>query len=397
MSFMSKISYNCMNILRSSLFRVFIFLVFCLYLLFRGSSDDYVGIPDCLILNSSLLGSSNEKKDLYIYTWDGYFPHEVIVAFEKITGIKVHVDVFDSNELLEIKLISGKSHYDIVCPSLTPFFGRQMSINLYQKLDKNLLNFWNDIDGFIITKMLEIDGSIDFAVPYFWGVSGFAVNAKKIKEVAPDIDLESLSLVFDEKNIEKISKLNVTFLNSPSEVFPILAHYMFGSEDGTEKQLILMYKRLCALRKHIFKFSQSATIDLFNGSSAVAFCTSGSVRQMICDSDVENNDIKFIFPKEGAELWIDVLAIPKNAKHYKNAHMFFNYIFHPKVIAYISNRMACANSIQKSKKYVKSEIVNDKNVYPTKEVLSKCFIEKVHSIEYDRIRTKLFTKVKSGL
>ena len=118
---------------------------------------------------------------------------------------------------------------------------------------------------------------------------------------------------------------------------------------------------------------------------------------MLCESESGNNDIRFVFPKEGAELWIDVLAIPKNAKHLKNAHMFFNYIFSPKVIAYISNRMACANPIVKSKKYIKKDIVNDVNVYPSDEVLSKCFIEKINSIDYDRVRTKLFTKVKSCL
>lgn len=386
-----------MNILRSLWFRVFIFLVFCLYLLFKGSFDNYDDISEDLILDKSLLGDSDEKKELYIYTWDGYFPHEVIIAFEKITGIKVHVDVFDSNELLEIKLISGKSHYDIVCPSLTPFFGRQMEIGLYQELDKRLLNFYDDFDPFIIGKMKEIDGALNFSLPYFWGVSGFAVNEKKIRKIFPEADINSLALVFEEKNLKKISKLNVTFLNSPSEVFPILAHYMFKGENGTVEQLELMYKKLCKLRKYIFKFSQSATIDLFNGSSSVAFCTSGSVRQMLCEQDSENSNIKFIFPKEGAELWIDVLAIPKNAKHFRNAHIFFNYIFNPKVIAYISNRMACANPILKSKQYIKKDIVNDMNVYPSDKILSKCFIEKINSIEYDRIRTKLFTKVKSFL
>lgn len=394
---MCKISYKCMNILHSLWFRVFVFIVFCLYLLLKGSSDNYDEVNDNLIVDRSLLGESDEEKELYIYTWEGYFPHEVAIAFEKITGIKVHVDVFDSNELLEIKLISGKSHYDIVCPSLTPFFGRQMEICLYQKLDKSLLKFYEDLDPFIICKMSEIDAAVDFSLPYFWGVSGFAVNQKKIKNLFPDIDINSLALVFEEKNLSKISKLNITFLNSPSEVFPILAHYMFGGENGTNEQLKQMYDRLCKLRKYIFKFSQSATIDLFNGSSAVAFCTSGSVRQMLCEADIENRDIKFIFPKEGAELWIDVLAIPKNAKHFKNAHMFFNYIFNPKIIAYISNRVGCANSIVKSKKYIKNDIVTDTNVYPTKEVLDKCFIEKINPIEYDRVRTKLFTKVKSGL
>ena len=394
---MCKISYNCMNILHSLWFRVFIFLVFCLYLLFKGSSDNYDDISEDLIIDKALLGNSDEKKELYIYTWDGYFPHEVVIAFEKITGIKVHIDVFDSNELLEIKLISGKSHYDIVCPSLTPFFGRQMEIGLYQKLDKKLLNFYDDFDPFIIEKVIEVNDALDFALPYFWGVSGFAVNEKRVKEIFPEADVNSLSLVFEEKNLQKISKLNVTFLNSPSEVFPILAHYMFNGENGTDEQLKLMYEKLCKLRKYIFKFSQSATIDLFNGSSAVAFCTSGSVRQMLCESESGDNDIRFVFPKEGAELWIDVLAIPKNAKHLKNAHMFFNYIFSPKVIAYISNRMACANPIVKSKKYIKKDIVNDVNVYPSDEVLSKCFIEKINSIDYDRVRTKLFTKVKSCL
>lgn len=376
------------------------FFVFCIFVSKKYCDSKSAEInPDLLSINVDELGEMDDEKVLYIYNWVDYLPQEVIDAFQKITGITVKLDVFDSNEMLEIKLISSKSQYDLVCPSISPFFARQKEIGIYQKFDKKLLKFYDDLDPFIMEKMSVVDATNEYAIPYLWGVSGFAVSEEKIKSVFKNAPIESLSLVFEVENLKKISKYNVSFLNSPSEVFPILAHYMFGGENATEEQLNKMYLKLKELRPYIFKFNSTAMQDLFSETSCVAFGTYGNVRQIMLDAKRDGKDLKlkFIFPKEGGEIWIDVFAIPKNARHYKNAHVFLNYIYHPKVIAAISNSTAYANPIVNSKKYIIPEILNDELIFPSNEILKKSFIEEMHPISYERMRTKLFTKLKSGL
>lgn len=375
-----------------------LFVLICFFC-YKRDSGDIVVDNDLLCVSKKDLGPFDDEKVLYIYNWVEYIPNEVVYAFEKITGIKVYVDVFESNEMLEIKLISGKSKYDLVCPSLTPFMGRQLQIGIYQKLDKSLLKTLPELDPFIMGKVSEVDKNAEYCLPYLWGIVGYAVNLEKLSKIAQDVEVGSWDLLFNEEHLKKISKGNVSFSNSAAEIFSTLAHYMFGEELLQDDQLKKVAERLASLRKYIYKFNSQSMNDLFNGSSVVAFGTSADIRQMMLDSkkDGIKSNIKFFFPKEGGLLWIDVLAIPKGAKHFKNAHAFLKFIYHPRIMAEISNFTASANPVLSSKGYVMPEIVNDEIIYPTKEMLRKTYLEKIGTSRYTKIRTKMFMKIKAGI
>lgn len=353
-----------------------------------------------LCVSKQDLGPFDDEKVLYIYNWIEYIPTNVIHAFEKITGIKVYVDVFDSNEMLEIKLISNKSRYDLVCPSLMPFFGRQLRVGIYRKLDKALLDALPKFDPFIVDKIKNVDKNAEYCIPYTWGIMGYAVDTSKLDVNNDDIKIGSWDLLLDENVIRKVAaKGNVSFSNSTSEIFSTLAHYMFGDEEIEEEQLEKVALKLKNLSKYIYKFNTQSMNDLFNGSAVVAFGSSSDIRQVMLDSkkDSIESNIKFIFPKEGALLWIDVLAIPKGARHVRNANAFLKFICNPIIMAEISNFTAAANAVPESKKYIMKEIVNDPIIYPTEEMLQKTYLEKIGSMEYERKRAKMFTKIKAGL
>lgn len=347
----------------------------------------------------SEIGELDKEKILYIYNWVDYMPPSVIHAFEKITDVKVILDVFDSNETLEVKLLAGNSGYDLVVPSASPYFTRQLQANVYQKLDKNRLFFLKNIDDFFLNNLSIIDKNNEHAVPYLWGISGFAINMKRVKEANLNIPLDSWALLFDKDTLQKIAPLRVEISDSPSELFPAVIRYMnidkkdINSKEALEKA----FKLLQNIRPLIFKFNASAVQDLFNHTACVAMGTSGDIRKILISAkkNGEKLDIQFIAPKEGSALWIDVCAIPKNARHVKNAHAFINFLLHPRVIAKITNHTGCANAVPLSKQYITPEILNDKMVYPSDEQIEKSYTESALPAPLERLRTRMFTKIKS--
>lgn len=365
-------------------------------MLFSNNKDneDY-NLP----ITKEYLGDFDKEKILYIYNWIEYIDPEIISEFENLTGIKVVLDVFDSNETLEVKLLAGNSGYDLVFPSASPYFARQLQAGIYQKLDKRRLKCLKYIDNFFMKQISCCDSKNEYAIPYLWGISGFAVNINKIKKYFSNEEMSSWSLIFDEKNLKKIARYHVEMSDSASELFPAVLKYLgvYNYDKITEEELLLAFNLLKKIRKYIFKFNSSAVQDLFTNTACVAMGTSGDIRKILISARREGKklDIKFIIPKEGAALWIDVCAIPKGARHVKNAHAFINFLMHPRIIARITNYTACANAVKKSKIFIRQEILDDKVVYPDQSIIDKCYREYSLSPELERMRTRMFTKIKS--
>lgn len=381
--------------IKAAVFCVFTF-VSALYFLFSRPEmprDEIYGI------SISEIGELDKEKLLYVYNWVDYIDPVVIDAFEKLTGVKVVLDVFDSNETLEVKLLAGNSRYDVVVPSATPYFARQLQAGVYQKLDKSRLPNLKSVGGFFLKKLADIDADNMHAVPYVWGISGFAVNETKLKEHFPDIKMESWALLFDIENLKKLAPLHVELSDSPAELFPAIQNFLgikkedMSSREALEKAFVFLKK----IRPYIFKFNASAVQDLFNQTACVAMGTSGDIRKILIAArkNGQKLDLRFISPVEGSALWLDVCAIPIGAKHPKNAHAFINFLLHPRVIARITNYTGCANAVAASKKYIYPEILNDRMVYPRQELIERSYTESALSPELERVRTRMFTRIKS--
>ena len=313
---------------------------------------------------------AQEEKVLNIYNWSDYIAEDTIKNFEKETGIKVRYDLFDSNEILHAKLVAGKTGYDIVVPSAN--WGRlQIDGGLLKKLDKSKLPNLANMDPAIQAQIGKLDPNNDHLVVWLWGYTTVGINVDKVKQALGNLPMpeNAWDLVFDPKYISKLKSCGVSFLDSPSEILPAaLQHigkpaYSKNAADYQEAGRMLQ-----TIRPFVTLFSSSGYInDMANGSICLALGWSGDIN-IAARRAVEaknGNKIEALVPKTTATLFFDTMAIPADAAHPNNAHLWINYIMRPEVHASLSNKVFYANPNAASVKFVKKEIAENKTIFLT--------------------------------
>ncbi|MEZ5479156.1 MAG: polyamine ABC transporter substrate-binding protein [Thiolinea sp.] len=341
-----------------------------------------------------------EEKVLNVYNWSDYIDETVIADFEEKTGIKINYDVFDSNEILETKLLAGSSGYDLVVPS-AHFLSRQIKAGVFQPLDKeklpNLKNAWD----VILERTAIYDEGNAHSVNYLWGTTGIGYVEEKVKEVlGEDAPLDSWDLVFKPEYAEKLAKCGIHWLDAPTEMIPAMEKYLGLDPAKTDADALAKVEELALkVRPYIQKFHSSEYIGaLANGDICVAIGWSGDVFQ--AQSRAEENEtgmtVNYVIPKEAAQMWFDMLTIPVDAKHVDEAHQFINYLLEPEVIAKISNYVAYANGNKASQEFIDKEILENPAIYPTPEVMERLFTTKAYEGKLQRLVTRTWTKIKSG-
>jgi len=342
-----------------------------------------------------------QDKLLNIYNWSDYIADRTVPDFTKETGIKVNYDVYDSNEVLEAKLLAGNSGYDLVVPSAMPYLARQIEAGVYRKIDKAKLKNYGNLDPQILAAAANADPGNEYGVPYMWGTTGLGYNVAKVKAaLGPDAPLDSWKLLFDPANARKLQGCGIALLDSAQDVFPAALVYL-GRDPASHDpdDLDAAAKALDAIRPYVRKFNSSEYInDLANGDICLAFGYSGDVVQAKARAAEAKNrvEIAYAIPKEGAMMWIDMMAIPKDAPHADAALAFVDYILRPGVAAAISNAVAYANPNAKATKLVKPAIRNDPNIYPPAAVRARLFFDKPATPSFERARTRAWTRVKTG-
>jgi putrescine transport system substrate-binding protein len=344
--------------------------------------------------------SGPEEKVLNIYNWSDYIGEDTIKNFEKETGIKVTYDVFDSNELLEAKLVSGNTGYDLVVPSLQ-YLSRQVQAGVFQPLDKSLLKNTGNLDPVIMARIAKLDPGNAHAINWLWGTTGIGYNVAKVQAaLGPNAPVDSWDIVFKPEYLSKLKGCGVAVLDTPGELVPIALNYLGEDPNSFDPAVIAKAEALLAkARPNITEFNSSEYInELANGDICLAVGWSGDVLQAAARAEEAKNGIvvKYVIPKEGAPMWFDMLAIPKDAKHPKNAHLFINYVMRPEVMAGISNYVAYANANKDSTPMVDKAVLDNPNVYPPPAVMDKLFTFAVLPPDVDRLYTRLWTKLKTG-
>jgi putrescine transport system substrate-binding protein len=342
---------------------------------------------------------TDAEKVLNVYNWSDYIDETVISDFEKEYGIDVTYDVFDSNEVVETKLLAGNTGYDIVVPSAS-FLERQIKAGVFQKLDKSLLPNLKNVDPEIAQRVALHDPGNEYAVNYLWGTSGVGYNVEQIKKRMPDAPVDSFRMFYDPAVVSKFRDCGVTVLDAPSEVVGTVLIYL-GKDANSEDPADLKAAEavLMKIRPYIRSVNSSAYIDgLANGEVCLSLGWVGDVLQAR-DRAVEADKgitIDYNIPKEGAIVFFDMLAIPADAKHPKNAHLFINYLLRPEIAAKNSNFVNYANSNAASYELVEEKVRNDSSIYPTPEVKAKLIPDLAESPEFTRLLTRSWTKFKTG-
>jgi putrescine transport system substrate-binding protein len=342
---------------------------------------------------------AEEEKVLHVFNWSDYIADDTIKNFEEKTGIKVTYDVFDSNDVLETRLLAGNSGFDVVVPSAS-FLERQIKAGVFQKLDKSQLPNLKNMDPDIMQRVALHDPGNEYAVDYFWGTTGIGYNEARVKKILGDTPLDSWNFIFDPKLVARFRDCGVSVLDAPDEILKVTLAWM-GRDPNSQKEedLKAAEEKLMAIRPFIRKIHSSQYIeDLANGDLCVAVGWSGDIL-MARDRAEEAGQgtvIKYVIPKEGTILWFDTLAIPADAKHPRNAHAFINYLMDPQVAANNTNFVNYANANSASLPLVSEEVKNDPSVYPTPDVKAKLFPSLSYTEDFTRLMTRMWTKFTTG-
>ena len=345
-------------------------------------------------------GAGAQERVVNVYNWSDYIDASIIEDFTKETGIKVVYDVYDSNEMLETKLLAGGSGYDVVVPTASPFLARQIVAGVYQKLDKsklpNLTNAWS----MVTERVARFDPGNEYSVNYMWGTTGLGYNEAKVKAALGVDKIDSWSVLFDPAKAAKLADCGIHVLDSPTDVISsVLAYLGLDPNSTSPEDLAKAEATLVAVRPHIRKFHSSELIEaLANGDICLALGFSGDIFQARNRADEADQGVKisYAIPKEGAQMWFDQMAIPGDAPHPAEAHAFINYMLKPEVAAKASNYVVYANGNKAAQQFLDPAVKDDPAVYPDDATMAKLFTLNPLDQRTQRLITRLWTKVVTG-
>ncbi|WP_019340810.1 polyamine ABC transporter substrate-binding protein [Stutzerimonas stutzeri] len=353
-----------------------------------------------LLIAAAVSGAASaQAATVHIYNWSDYIGETTLEEFEKETGIKPVYDVFDSNETLEGKLLAGRTGYDVVVPS-NHFLGKQIRAGAFQKLDKSKLPNWEHLDPALLKQLEKNDPGNAYAAPYLWGTNGIGYNVEKVTAALGIEKVDSWAVLFEPENAKKLAGCGIALLDSPDEMIPAMLNYLGLDPNSTDPDDYAKAEaKLLEIRPYVRYFHSSKYIsDLANGNICIAAGFSGDVFQAAARADEAGKgiEIAYTIPKEGGNLWFDMLAIPVDAQNVEEAHAFINYLLEPEVIASVSDYVGYANPNLKAGELMDQEVRNDPSVYPPQAVLDRLYVSAELPQKIIRLMTRTWTKVKSG-
>ncbi|XXQ67750.1 polyamine ABC transporter substrate-binding protein [Neisseriaceae bacterium B1] len=338
--------------------------------------------------------------ELNTYIWSDYVDPATIAEFAKENGIQVNEAFYDSNEVLEAKVLTGNSGFDIVAPSLSNV-GRQIKAGAYQEIDKSQISNYNNIDPELLTLMQQVDPGNKYAVPYFWGINTLAINKDMVKKALSTDTLpeNEWDLVFNPEYTAKLKSCGISIFDSPTEQLPLVLKYLDKNPNSEDpKDLEAAIDLLKKIRHDIKRFSSSGYIDnLAKGELCVSIGYGGDLniaKRRAAESG--NNAIEVLTPKTGVGIWIDSFMIPKDARNVANAHKYINYTLDAKIAAQNGNYVTYAPASKPARELMEKEYAEDNSIFPSDAVKAQSFVVLPKSAQTVKLQTKLWQNLKAG-
>src|SRR6202522_1046125 len=345
-------------------------------------------------------GARPEERTVNFYNWSSDMAPGVLEDFTRETGIKVVYDTFDANETLETRLLAGKSGYDVVVPTAY-FLQRQITANIFQKLDKaklpNLANAWPEV-----TKRLAIyDPGNIYAANYMWGTTWIGYNVKAVQKIlGAESRIDSWDIVFKPENLARFRDCGIHMLDSADDILPAALNYLGLDPNSTQQaDLEKAADIVSRIRPYVRKFHSSEYLSaLATGEICLVVGWSGDIMQARSRASEVKSDVEigYAIPKEGAQMFFDNLAIPADAKNVAEAYELINYLYRPDVAARNSDFLSYANGNLASQKLVDAKILDDKTIYPDQATLAQLFVITARDPATQRVINRLWTRVKTG-
>jgi putrescine transport system substrate-binding protein len=350
-----------------------------------GESDTASGPPAARVVN--------------VYNWSDYVDPAVLEKFTAETSIQVRYDVFDSNEVLEAKLLTGRSGYDVVVPSAY-FLERQIKAGVFLPLDRSKLPELGNIDPEIARLVAAHDPGNEHSVVYMWGTTGIGYDAGKVAAIMPEAPVDSWSFVFEPKVISRFKDCGVSVLDDPTDMVATMLLWLGKNPNSeSEADLRLAEGKLLAIRPYIRTIHSSQYIDdLANGEVCVVIGYSGDVLQAAeRASEVDmTRKIAYSIPREGALMWFDTLAIPADAPHPDEAHAFIDFLMRPDVAAANANFAYFASANAAAMPLLEAELRDDPSIYPAPDVMSRLRPNLAKSEDFTRNLNRTWTRFTTG-
>jgi putrescine transport system substrate-binding protein len=344
---------------------------------------------------------ADEEKVLNVYNWSDYIGENTVKTFEKQTGIKVNYDVYDSNETLETKLLTGHTGYDVVVPS-GGFLGKQIQAGVFGLLDKAKLPNLKNMDESIMKAAAQFDPDNAHSVPYFWGTVGIGYNVKRARQVlGPAGEINSWNTVFGAGELMKFKDCGVHMLDSADDILPAALHYLGRDPNSTDAGDLEKAADLVAkVRPAVRKFHSSEYLNaLASGEICLVVGWSGDVKQAQkrAAEAASGIEIGYAVPKEGAQMFFDNLAIPQDARNVEEAHAFIDYMLRPEVAAKNTSFLSYANGNLASQSLIDPAILADRTIYPDDATMARLYTINAHDARTTRLMNRLWTRIKTGI
>jgi putrescine transport system substrate-binding protein len=337
---------------------------------------------------------------LNIYNWADYIHPDAITRFEEEFGIDITYDIYDSSEIVDTKLMTGRSGYDVVVHAAS-FTARLATVGIFHPVDFNKLPNWHHLDPNLIRRADEKYSNGLQGVPFFWGTTGITYNVDLIKERMPNAPLDSSALIFDPEIISQFTDCGISFLDDPTSVIPMAMMYLGYPANSVDLQQLKEVETLVkAVRPYITYFSSTKMLlDLPSEEVCIAMSWSGdySVASNRAKEAGIDINLDYIIPKEGGGMWFDNMYIPEDAPHRENAYLFLNYMLRPEVIAASTDYIGYANANSSATPLVNPSLAANVAIYPDAETLQRLQTTEVLAPKEERKRSRTWTKIKTGL
>jgi putrescine transport system substrate-binding protein len=349
---------------------------------------------------AALPGVRAEERVVNVYNWSDYIDPAALERFTRETGIKIRYDVYDSLETLEGKLLAGHSGYDVIVPTAQPTLARLIRAKAVRPLDKPKLPHFSGLDPDLLKRVAVADPGNRYGAIYLWGSTGLGIDPAKVAAAAPNAPMDSWDLLFKPEYAKRVAPCGIIMMDSAIDVIPSVLHYLGRNPDSASApDLDAVEKVLMGIRPYIRTFASGGAIEqMASGAACVTLDYSGDVIQAAARAKEAGRGVslRYVAPKEGAEVAFDELAIPADAPHPAEALAFIDFVLQPDVMAGITNKVRYANAIPASNPMIDGSILDDPGIYPPAEVRAKFFEVGSLAPAAERAQSRMWARFRAG-
>jgi putrescine transport system substrate-binding protein len=320
-------------------------------------------------------------------------------AFERETGVKVNYDLYESNLMLESRLVVGSTGLDVVVPG-SQFLARQIQSGIYRKLDKSQLPNLRHIDPALLAKLERYDPGNQYGIPYLWGTFGLVYNVDLVEKILGGPAPDSYALLFDPAYASRLQKCGIAVSDTPWTMIGMALLYL--GKDPTsqsEADLDAAIDVLVRIRPYLIDMTNAPIpSQLAEGQYCLAAASASDARagQDRAREAGLDTRLRYVIPKEGALVWIDMLAVPVDAPNPADAHRLIDFLMRPQVIADVTNHVYFANANLAATALLRPDVRDDPAIYPTEEQMRRLHLPGMQTAEYTRLQNRAFARFRTG-